>query len=155
MTDLAPERMAELAMQHEQYEFEQDVDKIMATLVDQPVFEFFPQGFRVEGRDAVRKMYERLVVSILPQLDTRKEVQTRDIKGFACGESALLAEIEDDFVFPDGSTKRIRMAATVHFDGEAIHGETTYLDADLATVFDSVLWTPDFIALPGVSKVFP
>lgn len=145
--------MAELAFQHEQYEFEGNIEAIMSTLVARPVFYFFPQRIRVEGREAVREMYVRLCKSVLGRLDTRRPGADREMIAFATGKSQLLAEIEQNFTFPDGVTRRVRMYAVVGFEGDLLYGETTYSDQLLADHMDATVFDADFMKIPGVTRI--
>lgn len=149
----SPERMAELAFQHEQYEFDADVEAILSTLVPEPVFYFFPHGVRVEGQGAVRAMYEGLCAHLLPKLNTSDPNAKREMTAFATNDSQLLAEVEQGFTFPDGQVRRVRMYAVVGFDGELITGETTYMDQALADYIGERVFDEAFLALPGVTRL--
>ena len=53
--------MRELGMRHAQLEAEGKLDLVMDTLVADPVYEFWPIGLRMRGRDRVRRYYEHLI----------------------------------------------------------------------------------------------
>ena len=53
--------MLELGTRHAQLEAEGKLDEVMATLVDDPVYEFWPIGLRLRGRERVRRYYEHLM----------------------------------------------------------------------------------------------
>lgn len=53
--------MLELGTRHGQLEAEGKLDLVMETLVADPVFEFWPIGLRMRGRDQVRRFYEHLI----------------------------------------------------------------------------------------------
>ncbi len=53
--------MRELGMRHAQLEAEGKLDLVMDTLVADPVYEFWPIGLRMRGRDQVRRYYEHLI----------------------------------------------------------------------------------------------
>lgn len=55
------EAMKKLGMRHAQLEAEGDLDAVMATIVEDPVYEFWPIGLRMRGRAAVRRYYEHLI----------------------------------------------------------------------------------------------
>ena len=61
------ERMQALGTKHAQLETEGDLDGTMATLVDEPVYEFWPAGRRLTGRDAVRRYYAHLIDDFMPR----------------------------------------------------------------------------------------
>ena len=58
--------MYALGMRHATAEAEGDLDETMATLVDEPVYEFWPMGKRMVGTDAVLRYYEHLVSDFMP-----------------------------------------------------------------------------------------
>jgi len=53
--------MLELGMRHARLEAEGELDLVMDTLVADPVYEFWPIGLRMRGRDQVRRYYEHLI----------------------------------------------------------------------------------------------
>jgi len=53
--------MHELGTRHGRLEAEGELDLVMETLVAEPVFEFWPVGLRMRGRDQVRRFYAHLV----------------------------------------------------------------------------------------------
>lgn len=55
--------MRKLGALHAQLEAESKLDEVMATLIDDPVYEFWPVGLRMRGRDQVRRYYEHLFAS--------------------------------------------------------------------------------------------
>ena len=58
--------MYALGMRHATAEAAGDLDGTMATLVENPVYEFWPMGRKMVGRDAVRRYYEHLVDDYMP-----------------------------------------------------------------------------------------
>lgn len=52
--------MHQLGTRHARLEAEQDLEGTMATLVEDPVYEFHPIGLRMRGRPLVRRYYEEL-----------------------------------------------------------------------------------------------
>lgn len=61
------ESMYALGMRHATAEAEGDLEATMATLVEVPVYEFWPMGKRMVGRDAVRRYYQHLVDDYIPK----------------------------------------------------------------------------------------
>lgn len=58
--------MRALGEMHARVETEGDLEATMATLVDVPIYEFWPIGRRATGREAVRRYYEHLIGSFMP-----------------------------------------------------------------------------------------
>ena len=149
---LAPDRMIHLCMEHEAFEFDDDIDGIMSTLVDTPLYELYPQGVRITGADAVRLFYER-TLWIFRQLDPRgKDVETRQVVSLGFGDTHLAAELSDEFEFPDGTRRRLQSLAVVEFRGDLLVGERLYFDLSLASLIDESLGE-DFFARPDVTAV--
>jgi hypothetical protein len=59
--------MLELGTHHATVETECDLEATMDTLVADPVYEFWPAGRRMTGRDAVRRYYEHLMSDFIPK----------------------------------------------------------------------------------------
>jgi len=162
--------MQELLGIHGEFERVNDIEGVMSTLVDNPVFEFHPQNIRVEGRAAVREMYTRLCNTILPQFATddrrRKATSADEFGGQGARMMALAAdmtgkflpenqsrmffELEMNYTPDSGPTRRFRFFQIVTFEGEKMVGERTYNDAECAALFDAALGA-DFFTLPGVT----
>jgi hypothetical protein len=149
---LTPDRMLELAMRHELFEFDNDLDGILATLIETPVYELYPQGIRFTGVEAVRAFYER-TLWMFRQLDYRPTgVDTRRVVSVAFGDSHLTAELNAEFTTRDGVRKRVQSIAVVEFQGELMVGERLYCDEALAGLFDESLGE-DFYARPDVARI--
>ncbi len=149
---LTPEKMTEILMRHELFEFDEDIDGVLTTLVDNPVYELYPQGCRISGMDAVRVLYERTLPIFLQFDYRRKPVDTRDITCIAFSDNQLVAELNDEFEFPDGTRKRVYLMVIAEFSGDAIVGERLYLDHKLAGLYEDALG-PDFFARQDVTKL--
>ena len=61
------EAMYALGMRHATLEADGDLDGTMATLVPEPVYEFWPMGRRMVGAEAVRRYYQHLVDVFMPE----------------------------------------------------------------------------------------
>lgn len=62
------EAMLELGERHARVETAGDLEATMATLVDVPIYDFWPVGRRATGRDAVLRYYEHLVGTFMPSM---------------------------------------------------------------------------------------
>ena len=75
--DWTTEQMLELGTRHATLEAEGDLDGTMDTLVEDPVYEFWPAGKRMTGREAVRRYYAHLIDDFMPaQLGYRMVAET-------------------------------------------------------------------------------
>ncbi len=61
------ELMQEVGTRHATLEGAGDLDGTMDTLVEHPVYEFWPMGKRMTGRDRVRRYYEHLIEDFMPK----------------------------------------------------------------------------------------
>ncbi|MBJ18965.1 MAG: hypothetical protein GY910_06215 [bacterium] len=61
------EKMLELGTRHATLETEGDLDGTMATLIEHPIYEFWPIGKRMVGRERVRRYYEHLIDEFMPR----------------------------------------------------------------------------------------
>jgi ketosteroid isomerase-like protein len=146
---LSPEQLMALAQEHEAAEFTFDLDTTMATLIDHPIYLWFPHRLRVEGREAVREMYACLA-PVIEQMQA--DIENRVVHFMAFGEDQLAAEIDFEYKFADGTAKKVRIAAFLPFEDGRLVGETQYVDSDLAAELD-VLFHDEFRRLPGVSFI--
>jgi len=60
------ESMREVGVRHATLEAAGDLEATMETLVEVPVYEFWPIGKRMVGREAVRRYYEHLINDFMP-----------------------------------------------------------------------------------------
>jgi hypothetical protein len=61
--------MLELGRLHADLEARCDITGTLATMVENPVYEFFPEGLRMEGADKVRRYYENLLNIFVPNTE--------------------------------------------------------------------------------------
>jgi hypothetical protein len=64
--DWSVERMLELGTRHAQLEASCDINGTLATMIPEPVYEFFPVGLRMAGADKVRRYYVHLLHEFVP-----------------------------------------------------------------------------------------
>lgn len=60
------EDMAELGTRHSTLEAEGKLEPLLATLVDDPVYEFHPVGLRMQGGSTVKRFYTQFCERFLP-----------------------------------------------------------------------------------------
>jgi hypothetical protein len=64
--DWTAEDMYELGTRHADLEAKGDLEGTMATLVEDPVYELWPIGLQMRGREQVRRYYENLLGVFVP-----------------------------------------------------------------------------------------
>ncbi len=117
-----PERIAQvhaIGTNHSQVETACELDSTMATLVPDPVYEFFPVGLRMRGSDAVRRYYEHLMAHFLPNVEDATVVDEW------CNENSLNQEY-DVRVRIDGKLERHRVLGILVVAGDLLSGERIY-----------------------------
>lgn len=145
MEKLTLAQMEELLGIHEEAEFNLDIDATMATLADNPVYEFPALGWHIEGRDAVRETYRRLLYGG----DERNIWAEKRVH--ATAENTLCREA---YVYFDTDAGRVtgRYFASIVFEGNRILGERMFMDTAFAEAMAEILG-PDFGDIPGVSRL--
>ncbi|QLJ04029.1 hypothetical protein HZZ00_25560 [Streptomyces sp. NEAU-sy36] len=138
-------QMEELLAEHEMAEFEMDIDRTMATLVENPVYELPTLGWYIEGQTAVRAAYERLLVA------GEKMNLWADKRVHAVNETTLCREAYVYFDTPEGR-RTGRYMTVIVFEGNRILGERMYMDDAYTKAMEGVLGD-DFAAVPGVSRL--
>lgn len=145
MTKLTRDQMEALQLVHEAAEFDLDLDAVMETLVDNPVYEIPALGWHIEGQDAVRETYRRM----LPGAD--KVNMWADRRAHATSDTELCREAYVYFDTPEGR-KTGHYFVLMEFEGDRIRGERMYMCDTYAKAMADVLG-PDFGEIPGVSKL--
>jgi hypothetical protein len=147
--------MMELLLEHEQYEVHGDLDGVMSTLVEYPVFELHPQNLRISGTEAVRELYGHLLPRSDGQLansGATNQAPTLKSRITAYADSLLVTEVHEQMTLSVGTTAFMRMLVLVHYEDGKILGERLYADTELAELISSVLGR-DFVELPGVTTI--
>ncbi len=145
MKKLSLQEVEELLAAHEKAEFDLDLDATMATLVEHPVYELPSLGWHIEGWEAVRETYARM----LPGTDKRNI--WADKRVHALSENTLCREAYVYFDTENGRTTG-QYFVIMEVEGDKISGERMYMDTSFATVMAEILG-PDFGHVPGVSRL--
>ena len=130
------ERMRELGARHAQLEAESNIEGVMATLVEDPVYEFWPIGLRAHGRDAVRRYYEHLIQIFIPS-----QIGYRLVDEWL-SERSLTQEYAIDVRGPAGPVTH-QVIGILWADGELMGGERVWgseecLRAMVGPLFDEL-----------------
>ena len=136
--DWTTDDMYALGSKHAELETAGDLEGTMATLVEDPVYDFFPVGLRMRGRDLVRRYYEHLIQDFFPRRgDVALVEEWRS-------ERSLAQEYDLAFTGPDGP-ERHRVIGILFVDGkgplmkgERIWGGERCLRAMLGPVWDEL-----------------
>ncbi|MBP3086580.1 hypothetical protein [Mycolicibacterium fortuitum] len=139
--------MEELLSIHEMAEFNLDIDATMATLVDNPIYEFPALNWHIEGRPAVEETYRRML-------------HGGDVRNFWADKrthaitptGSLIREAWVYFDDNDGVRTTGSYNVVMDFEGDKISAERMFMDAGFAKTMAAVLG-PDFGDVPGVSPL--
>ena len=104
---------------HALIETERDLEGTMATLVDDPVYEFYPVGGVLRGREGVRRYYEHLMNEFLPRVENAALVDQW------VNEGALIQEYDAD-VHTDEGMERHRLVGVLVIGEDKLLGERIY-----------------------------
>ena len=91
----------------------------MATLVEDPQYEFWPAGLRMSGRNQVRRYYEHLFASFIPA------TVHHELLSQWANESAVAQEYEIHLDI-DGQIERHRVVGILVASGSLLGGERVY-----------------------------
>lgn len=130
------EAMRELGMRHAQLEAEGDLDAVMETLVEDPVYDFWPIGLRMRGRAAVRRYYEHLVGTFYGEQKSYRLIEEW------VSERSLAQEYEMVVAFDTGLETHhvigILFAEGDRLGGERIWGSKAILKKMVGPVWDEL-----------------
>lgn len=140
--------MEEVLLAHEIAELEQDVEATMATLAPNPHYELAFVGLAIDGEEAVRETYRRILFGN----EGRDVAAERRIHAVAA--NTLLREAYMTFNTREGERVNGLYLVVMSFDPEAklISGERMYTDPVFGQMMTEQLG-PDFESLPGVTRI--
>lgn len=116
MSDWTVDRMHALGTKHADLEADCDIEGTMATVVENPVYEFHPAGVRLEGRDQVRRYYEHLLTRFVPRTRGVALIEEWVSAGSIAQEYAITLEAE-------GELETHRVIGILFAEGELLGGE--------------------------------
>lgn len=147
MTELNKKEMEEILLAHEIAELEMDIDATLATLTPNPHYELAALGWAIDGPDAVRETYRRILPNQNRDVAAEKRVH-------AVAANTLLREAFMSFNTLAGERVTGLYLVVMAFDPDLklISGERMYMDPNFAQMMSEQLG-PDFGTLPGVSRI--
>jgi hypothetical protein len=111
--------MLELGTRHAALEARCDLEGTMATLVDDPVYGFFPIGLGMRGRDQVRRYYEHLFRSFVPATKSYRLIDEWVNVGSVAQEYEIVLDVA-------GSRETHRVIGILYAEGKLLGGERVY-----------------------------
>ena len=111
--------MGKLGTRHAELEALCDLEGVLATLVPEPRYEFWPMGFQMSGGQTVRRYYEQLFAHFISRTRSYQLVaQWLD-------ETAVVQEYALDLEV-DGSIESHRILGILYAEGDRLGGERVY-----------------------------
>ncbi len=146
-------RLAVIA-EHGRCERVEDWDGVLATMIDEPCYVFYPNRLRARGAVAIKEWWRR----------THWLRDDPDIRRRAIGKEpffndegvALMSIIDHTVPHERGESEPERLFLTVlaifRFDGLKIASESAFFDRKASPHLDTVLESQEFLATPGVER---
>ena len=86
---MTEERMRVLVQKHIDMETNVDVEGTLATLVDHPVYEFYPLRLKLVGKENIRRFYREHFNTFFPKLQSNEQINAWYGTHTACLEYVL------------------------------------------------------------------
>ena len=111
--------MHALGTRHAELEAKGDLEGTMATLVEEPTYEFWPAGLRMAGRGQVRRYYEHLMGHFIPSTRSYELISEWASETSVAQEYAIHVEV-------DGTVESHRVIGILFASGTLLGGERVY-----------------------------
>jgi hypothetical protein len=111
--------MLDLAHLHARLEEERDLERLMDTLVAEPVYEFHPMAVTLSGGERIRRYYAQFFERFMPLISGHTMI----------GESAseqIVTQEYDITLDVDGRSETHRVVGVLYADGALLAGERLY-----------------------------
>ena len=134
------------------------IDTVMDTVCENPLYEFFPLGLRLEGRTAVRAFYDCTVRSVtVRRAETGTNLSSLSLydspnEVLWVGHDSVVARDNLIYTADDGTEKEFRFLMIFTMTGGLLLGETVFMSAEASEAILSQL-DDAFFATPGVSRI--
>ena len=113
------EQMAAITRLHAELEIAGDYEPLLATLVDEPIFEFHPPGGQLRGGETLRRYYTRFLAEFMPL------VEETILIGEWSSEIACIHEYQLRLRI-DGRLENHQLMGSIYGSGDKIGGERLY-----------------------------
>lgn len=154
---MTPLEMIEFNAEHAKRFMAGDFEGIMShSLIDEPVYEFYPSRIRVSGKEAVHRYHELNYNIVIEQVDPKRRVTPAEesltfTRTF--GENSYGTELSGMFKLGDGEFQRCYFNAVIPFQDGKMVGERVWMDQKMSDFFVAGLEADgSFFDLPGVER---
>jgi len=123
---MSVDEMRKLVQKHADLENKLDLDGVLATLVDHPVYEFHPDRLRLEGKENIRQFYRDHFDSFFPLIKSHVPINECWDTHSACLEYDLYLKA------PYNSERAYRIMVVLTEKNSLLIGERFYVENELA-----------------------
>ena len=121
---LTAPQVAALTRRHAELELEGDYEPLLATLVDEPIFEFHPPGGQLCGGETLRRYYTRFLAEFMPLVEETVFINEWSNDAACVHEYQLRLRI-------DGVLENHQLMGSIYASGDRLGGERLYGSARL------------------------
>ena len=121
---LSASQVAALTRRHAELEQAGDYEPLLATLVDEPIFEFHPPGGQLMGGETLRRYYTRFLAEFMPLVEETVLIGEWESPAACVHEYQLRLRI-------DGALENHQLMGAIYASGDLLGGERLYGSARL------------------------
>lgn len=123
---MSVEKMRSLVQKHADLETKLDLEGVLATLIENPIYEFHPARLRLEGKENVRHFYREHFDSFFPLIKSHVLINECWDAHSACMEYDLYLKE------PHDPNRAYRIMVTLSEENSLLMGERFYVEDELA-----------------------
>jgi hypothetical protein len=120
------DNMRKLVQKHADLETKLDLEGVLSTLVDNPVYEFYPDRLRLEGKENIRQFYQDHFDSFFPLIKSHILINECWDAHSACLEYDLYLKE------PHNPNRAYRIMVVLTEKNSLLIGERFYVESELA-----------------------
>lgn len=126
--------LVDVAKRHADAEDKGDLDAILATMEDNPVYDLYPIGRTFSGMEMTRRYYEHFVST------ARHQIAGFELHSEWVGDAGVAQEYTVLLKNPNGAPTSHRIFAILTFGKTKLSGERMYADETLLRCLVGPLW---------------
>jgi hypothetical protein len=120
------DKMRKLVQKHADLEAKLDLEGVLETLIDNPIYEFYPDRLRLEGKENIRQFYREHFDSFFPLIKSYVLINECWDVHSACFEYDLYLKE------PYNPTRAYRIMVALTEENSLLIGERFYVESELA-----------------------
>lgn len=120
------DNMRKLVQKHSELETNLDLEGVLETLIENPIYEFHPARLRLEGKENIRQFYRDHFDSFFPLIKSHVMINECWDTHSACMEYDLYLKE------PHDPSRAYRIMVVLSENNSLLTGERFYVDNDLA-----------------------